>query len=136
MDLSIIIVNWNSREYLRKCMTSISSHAPRLDYEVIVIDSGSFDGCEEMLKEHFPAVRFVQHERNDGFAKANNIAFGASAGASLLFLNPDTEVVGPAIEVLYKSLHSLPDAGIVGARLVNTDGSLQSSCIQALPTIL
>lgn len=136
MDLSIIIVNWNSKDYLRKCITSILAETAGLDYEIIVIDAASYDGCDAMLERHFPQVRFIQSEVNSGFARANNTAYAASHGDTLLFLNPDTELRGPAINVLYEHAHSLPKAGAVGAKLLNSDGTVQTSCIQAFPTIL
>ncbi|MGC3956811.1 MAG: glycosyltransferase family 2 protein [Verrucomicrobiota bacterium] len=136
MDLSIIIVNWKSKDYLRKCVASIFAETKALDYEVIVIDSASFDGSGEMLALEFPSVRFIQSQENLGFSKANNVAFQASTGRVTLFLNPDTELVGPAINKLFTALQELPNVGIVGARLLNTDRSLQTSCVQAFPTIL
>jgi N-acetylglucosaminyl-diphospho-decaprenol L-rhamnosyltransferase len=136
VDLSIIIVNWKSREYLRRCLASITAAVPAIRYEVVVIDSGSFDGCGEMLREHYPGVRFVQSAENAGFAKANNQAFENAIGECLLFLNPDTEIVGSAINDLHNAITTLPNAGIVGCRLKNGDGTLQSSCIQAFPTIM
>lgn len=136
MDLSIIIVNWNSKDYLRKCLASILATTRDIAYEIIVIDSGSFDGCADMLREEFPQVRFIQSQVNLGFAQANNLAAQSGRGECLLFLNPDTEVVGPAINVLLSGTGSLPDAGAVGCRLLNADGTVQTSCIQAFPTIL
>jgi GT2 family glycosyltransferase len=136
MDLSIIIVNWHSREYLKRCIASIRSHVRTMSYEIVVIDSGSFDGCDAMLREQYPEVRFIQSATNLGFARANNRAFDESVGDCLLFLNPDTELSGSAVEALYCSLQSLPDAGIVGGRLLNGDGTVQTSCIQSLPTLV
>lgn len=136
MDVSVVIVNWNSQEHLNKCLASIAAHAGRVDFEVVVIDSGSFDGCDRMLHEHYPEVRFIQSSTNLGFAKANNRAFEETVGDSVLFLNPDTELAGPAIETLHTTLRSLPDAGLVGCKLLNPDGTVQSSCVQAIPTIL
>jgi GT2 family glycosyltransferase len=136
MDLSIIIVNWNSKEFLRRCLASVEAQTAGITYEIIVIDSGSFDGCDQMLEEHHPHVRFMQSESNIGFARANNEAFKVSVGDHVLFLNPDTELVGPAVNVLIRHLRALPDAGAVGCRLLNADGSVQSTCVQAFPTIL
>lgn len=136
VELSIIIVNWNSKAFLRRCLASIESRTGDIAYEIIVIDSGSFDGCGEMLSEHHPHVRFIQSDSNIGFARANNAAFCASVGKHVLFLNPDTELVGSAIEVLMAHLHTLPNAGVVGCRLLNADGSLQDTCVQAFPTLL
>ncbi|MCA1651988.1 MAG: glycosyltransferase family 2 protein, partial [Acidobacteria bacterium] len=136
MDLSIIIVNWNSRDILRQCLASIAAHVPGTDVEIIVIDSGSFDGCDAMLHEHYPAVRFIQIGSNLGFAKANNVAAKEARGKYLLFLNPDTEVVGDAIDILRRALETLPGSGIAGSRLLNSNGTVQTSCIQPFPTIL
>jgi GT2 family glycosyltransferase len=136
MDLSIIIVNWNSTDYLRRCIGSIVTHAHGIEYEIIVVDSASFDGCGEMLRQHFPEVRFIQSERNIGFARSNNLGANRAQGRVLLFLNPDTEMYAPAIATLYRQFRSLPNAGVAGCRLLNSDGSLQTSCVQRLPTVL
>ena len=92
MDLSIIIVNWNSKEYLKKCIASILAETHGIEFEIVVIDSASFDGCGEMLREHYPQVRFIQSQENLGFSRANNLAFQSSTGECVLFLNPDTEL--------------------------------------------
>lgn len=136
IDLSIIIVNWNSKDYLRKAIASIEIESKDIDCEVIVIDSGSYDGCGEMLSRHYPHVVFIQSDKNLGFAKANNEAFKVSRGRNILFLNPDTEVQSLAVRALYNQLEALQDAGIVGPKLLNTDRSIQETCIRAFPTIL
>lgn len=136
MDLSIIIVNWNSSQLVRKCIGSITGQTVGLTYEIIVVDSGSFDGCGDMLARECPGVVFVQSEENIGFAKANNLGFDRSRGQSLLFLNPDTELVGPAINTLVAHHRRLPAAGALGARLLNSDGTVQTSCIQSFPTLV
>ena len=136
MDLSIIIVNWNSKDYLRRCLLSIWRETKGVDLEIIVVDAASFDGCENMLQVDFPQVRFIQSDKNVGFAKANNLGFMASTGECLLFLNPDTELAGAAIKTVYDDLQGLPKAGAVGCKLLNSDGTIQSSCIKAFPTLL
>jgi GT2 family glycosyltransferase len=136
LELSIIIVNWNSAKFMRGCVESIRKHTTGLSYEILVVDNASFDGCNKVLQKHAPDVTYIQSDKNLGFAKANNHAFQASRGTSLLFLNPDTEIVGEAISLLHSALQRLPNAGAVGARLLNADGSLQTSCIQSFPTIL
>lgn len=136
MDLSIVIVNWNSSDYLKACLASVFCNQPRVSHEIIVIDSGSHDGCDRMLEARYPTVRFIASEINLGFGKANNLAFEQSSGQVVLFLNPDTEVIGNAIEVMYEQLHRLPKAGAVGCRLLNGDGSLQTSCVQGFPTVI
>jgi len=136
MDLSIIIVNWNSAHYVRKCLESIFSQTKDLNFEVIVVDNASYDGCDQVLGSEFPNTKFVQSDENIGFASANNLGFNHSAGRNLLFLNPDTEVIGPAINIMFSSLQSLYDAGAVGCKLLNSDLSVQTSCIQPFPTVL
>lgn len=135
-DLSIVIVNWNSVKFLRKCLCSIYAQTKNLQFEVIVIDNASFDGSAEMMAREFPKARFLQGRENAGFARANNAAFAESAGRAVLFLNPDTEVIGEALERMVRFLDATPAAGAVGCKLLNTDGSVQTSCIQAYPTIL
>jgi hypothetical protein len=136
IDLSLIIVNWNSADFVRNCLASINPGSCAHRIEVIVVDSGSFDQCGGMLSREFPAVRFVQAPENIGFAKANNLGASFAAGRFLLFLNPDTEVVGNALERLVQVLDRHPEAGLAGALLHNFDGSVQTSCIQSFPTLL
>jgi GT2 family glycosyltransferase len=135
VDVSIIIVNWNSTDYLRKCLASILAETRKLTYEVIVIDAASFDGCNEMLRQHYPQVRFLQSDTNPGFAGANNLAAKESKGKCLLFLNPDTELIEGALDELYAQWGSLPRAGVLGCKLLNSDRTTQTSCLQSFPTI-
>ncbi len=133
--LSILIVNWNSKNYVRKCLTSLRANCGGLSHEVIVVDGASFDGCGEMVASEFPEIRFIQATENIGFGRANNLAFEHSRGEYILLLNPDTEVIGNAIQTLLSEAQRLPDLGLAGARLLNSDGSLQRSCM-AFPSIL
>src|SRR5438309_590446 len=135
-DLSVIIVNWNSATFTKQCLASIFANAGALNIEVIVVDNASYDGCAEMVGVEFPDVTFVQSQRNLGFSGANNLALGRASGRNVLFLNPDTEIEGSALQVLLSAVDSIPDAGMVGARLLNSDLSLQTTCITALPSIL
>jgi len=134
-DVSVIIVNWNSHEFLSLCLRSIFATSGTLKFEVIVIDNGSYDGSEELVRHDFPQVVFVQGLENLGFARANNAAADRATGRNFLFLNPDTEVIGAAIERMVRFLDERPEAGAVGCKLLNSDGSLQTSCVQAFPTI-
>lgn len=136
MRLSILIVNWHSARYVRACLRTIRAHPPRGACEIIVVDGGSFDECGAMLAAEFPQVRFVQSPTNVGFARCNNLGFRQARGAAVLFLNPDTEVQAGALDALLEALDARPGAGAVGARLLNTDGSLQVSCVQPFPTVL
>jgi N-acetylglucosaminyl-diphospho-decaprenol L-rhamnosyltransferase len=136
IELSIVIVNWKSREFLENCLESIQANCNDLTYEIIVIDNASYDGCKEMLESQFADVVFIQSDENLGFARANNLAYNKSRGQNILFLNPDTKVQERALQTLMETLETIPDAGMVGAKLLNSDNTLQTTCITALPSIL
>ena len=136
MDLSIIIVNWNSAEYLNDCLASIYAETKDVAFEVIVVDNASFDGSREVAARYGPGVRFVQSEQNLGFARANNLGATYSSADSLLFLNPDTVITKQSLGQMLNRLWSDPHCGAVGPKLLNSDGSLQDSCVQTFPTIL
>lgn len=134
MKLSILIVNWKSKDYLRECLFSIRSTRDALTLQIVVVDGGSFDGCAEMIAREFPEVDFVQSPTNIGFGRSNNLGFQEVTGEALLLLNPDTELQAGALKELMAGLLDLPDAGLIGARLLNSDGSLQLSSVHSLPT--
>lgn len=135
-DLSIIIVNWNSAEYLRTCLDTVYRFTQGISIETIVIDNASNDGCDAMLAASFPQVRFIDSALNLGFARANNVAYREATADLLLFLNPDTEIASDALTQLVTWMRANPEFGAAGPRLLNTDGTLQESCVQAFPTIL
>jgi GT2 family glycosyltransferase len=134
IDLSVIIVNWNSAEHLRKCLSSIAADQNSPDLEVLVVDNASYDGSAEMVRRQFPWVRFIQSAENLGFAGGNNLARQHAQGDTLLFLNPDTEVFPSALKRMLVRLWASPGVGAVGPRLLNSDLSLQTTCLQAFPT--
>jgi GT2 family glycosyltransferase len=136
LDLSIIIINWNSATFLRKCLESVYTGTKAIDFEVIIVDNASFDSCARIVQDDFPSAKFIQSPTNLGFAKANNLGAHDAQGRNLLFLNPDTEIVGEALCRMSSFLDATPDAGVVGCRLLNTDMSLQTSCVQPFPSIL
>jgi N-acetylglucosaminyl-diphospho-decaprenol L-rhamnosyltransferase len=135
-ELSIIFVNWNATNYLRACLKSIYSQRCGLDCEIVVVDNASPNRDVELLAQEFPNVHLINSRENIGFARANNLGFQHSSGKYLLFLNPDTEVIGPAIQRMIARLHTLTRAGALGCKLLNSDRSVQTSCIQRFPTIL
>ena len=135
MDVSIICVNWNSVDYMRTAITTIRKYTRRVSYEIIVVDNASPDGRAKSLKAEFPEIQLVESDVNLGFAKANNLGFKYSNGRYLLFLNPDTELTGPAVDIMAERMDSLRDAGALGCKLLNSDGSTQTSCVQTFPTI-
>ena len=135
MRLSIIIVNWNTRDLLRQCLASVGAYPPRCDFELLVVDNGSTDGSARMVREQFPHARLIENATNVGFARANNQAIGESAGAHVLLLNSDTIVQPDALSQLVAFMDAHPRAGIVGAALQNADGSPQW-CFGRFPTML
>src|ERR1700733_13230616 len=136
MELSIICVNWNSVDYLRDCIASIYENTHGISFEIIVVDNASPQGDVDSLKIDFPEVKIIKSRVNVGFAGANNIGFRKSIGEFVLFLNPDTKLVGPTIEILLNHARALPQSGIVGCKMLNTDLSVQITSIQKFPTIL
>jgi GT2 family glycosyltransferase len=136
VELSIICVNWNSVDYLRECIASIYENTRNVPFEIIVVDNASPQGGVESLKDQFPQVTIIKSEKNVGFASANNIGFRRSTGEYVLFLNPDTQLIGSTINTMLAHIKTLPDAGIVGCKMLNTDLSVQITSIQKFPTIL
>ena len=126
-DLGVVIVSWNVRDLLRRCLASLFAGAGSLDLDVVVIDNASTDGSASMVRAEFPQVRLVPNDRNLGFTAANNQGLALARGRHLLLLNPDAEVTGDALPVMVDYLDSHPSAGAAGPRLRYPDGSLQPS---------
>lgn len=137
MRLSILVVSWNVRDLLRDCLASVRATValPVDDYEVIVVDNQSHDGSADMVAREFPWVRLIRNSRNSGFGAANNTAFHASTGATVLLLNPDTVVLPGALDDLLRAIESDGTIGVIGSRLLNTDGTLQRWTAGATPTV-
>ena len=140
MDLSIVIVNLNTKDLTVGCIRSIEKEAKDIDFEVLLADNGSTDGSVEAFKkikeEKFWEKRFtlILNETNTGYAKANNQGIKKAKGKYILLLNNDTVVHKNALQNLIKFANETPDAGVVGSRLLNIDGTLQMSCYH-FPTI-
>ncbi len=137
MDLSIIIVSWNTRDLLAQCLESIAAdvrQSPHLQVETWVVDNVSGDGTGQMVREQFPWVRLIENQQNVGFARANNQAIRESTGRYVLLLNPDTEVKPGALAALAQFMEVNLQVGAVGARILNPDNTLQTSCYPA-PTL-
>jgi GT2 family glycosyltransferase len=128
LDLSIIIVNWNTVDLLRQCLQSIYANTHGVDYEAFVVDNNSSDGSTQMVSKCFTQVRLIPNRENYGFAKANNQAIAQCNGRYILFLNPDTTVVNNAIGKMLSFMKGHPDTGALGCKLLNPDGTLQPSC--------
>jgi len=127
-DISICLVALNACDYLYSCLVSIQKNQPKASTEVIISDNHSTDGTLEMLAEEFPEAKVIRNATNGGFAKPANLAIRESRGRYVLLLNPDTVVHGNALDTLAAYLDSHPEAGIVGPKIVNRDGSMQRQC--------
>jgi len=140
MDLSILILNYNTREHLRACLASLQAEGSTslsdgpIQTEVIVIDNASSDGSAEMVTAEFPGVSLIRAPRNGGFAYGNNLGLMRSRGAAILLLNPDTLMPVGGIAGLLDCLAAHPEAGIVGPRLLRPDGSMHLACRRSFPT--
>lgn len=135
MDLSVIIVNWNTELLLRECLRSVYDTVKGMTFEVIVVDNASSDGSVAMLKVEFPQVRRIENYENRGFAAANNQAFRIMTGRYALLLNSDTVLTEGAVGELYAFMEEHPEAVMACGQLLNADGSKQNS-IAAFPTLL
>ncbi len=122
MNLSIIIVNWNSTNYLRMCLASIYKETKEVTFEVIVVDNASSDtSCEELIEREYPARATVYEPGASWFRWGSNFGFSLSSGEVLLFLNPDTEIREDVFSRMVRELNSSDKIGAVGARLLNTE---------------
>jgi hypothetical protein len=132
MDLSIIIVNWNTHELLVQCLQSIAENVrtcERVNVETFVVDNASTDGSAEMVRERFPWVRLIENAENVGFARANNQALREATGRYAVLLNSDAELLPGTLQTLVDFMDAHPEAGACGPLLFNGDGqSLQPSC--------
>ncbi len=134
-DLSIVIVNWNTREMLRDCLTRVREGLRGITAEVIVVDNASSDGSAGMVADAFPEVTLIRNAENRGFAAANNQAFDLARGRHILLLNSDTLVHGTVLADSVGYLDAHPKAGAMGCRVLNTDGSVQLTC-KPYPSLL
>ena len=125
--ISIIILNWNTRELLAQCLTSIEQYKGNLQLEIIVVDNASIDGSQAMLKENYPQILLVANDQNTGFAKGNNQAMQMARGDYFLLWNSDAFATPGAIQNLLQLAMKEPKAAIIGAQLRNADNSFQAS---------
>ena len=128
-DIAVIIVNWNAREDLRRCLESLYAEpTPTISYSVWVVDNASADGSAQMTAREFPQVRLIANTDNRGFSKANNQAIAESESRAVFLLNSDAAIHPGALETLVAYSAAHPEAGIIGPKVLNPDGSLQFSC--------
>jgi hypothetical protein len=135
IDVSVIIVNWNTCDILRDCLNSIYAQPIQVSCEVIVVDNGSTDGSVSMIESEFPLTRVVANESNRGFASANNQGIEKAEGRYVLLLNSDTVILDNAIGKTLGFADAHPEAAVVGCRVLNPDRSLQPTCFK-YPSVL
>lgn len=128
LDLSILIVHTFEKRLVRQTLRNIRRAAPRLSFEVIVIDNNTRAGIAQMLHEEFPQTQYVAMEKNCGFGSAMNMGIRHAKGKYILVFNPDIIVGAGGLETLHAFMEANPDVGIVAPRLENPDGTLQHSC--------
>ena len=122
MMLSIVIVSYNARADLERCLASLTTNRPSQAHDITVVDNASTDGSVDAVRSGWPAVHVIERTTNEGFARANNIGIRATGGDLVLLLNSDTLVPSGAIDTLVHELRAHPDAAIAGPRLVDADG--------------
>ncbi len=127
VDISFIIVNWNTRDILMDCLESIYKTVTDIDIEIYVVDNNSADGSQVAVKKRFPDVKLIENETNTGFAHANNQALSIMRGKFAVLLNSDAVLKENAIKKLLAFMAGTPSAGIAGVQLLNEDGSRQNS---------
>ena len=127
MDLSVIIVNYNTKKLIVNCLESIFKFTKDIRYEVTVVDNGSKDGSLQILKNKYPQVKLILNKENLGFTKANNQGIKISKGEYILLLNSDTYLIENSLKKLIDKAKSLSNLGAIGPQLLNTDKSIQQS---------
>lgn len=133
MDVSIIIVNYNTKELLRQCINSIYQNVKDISFEIIVTDNASSDGSTDMLEAEFPSVNLIKSKKNGGFAYGNNLAIKQSKGRYIFLLNSDTIIIKDVITKMVNYMDKNQSAGMIGPKLLNKDLSHQTS-ISGFPT--
>jgi len=127
-DISVVALNYNTREMLRDCLHSLLAHPDGLDLEIVVVDNASTDGSADMVRQEFPRVALIGNEENEGYSCGTNRGIRASSAPCVLLLNPDTVIGSGALRAMYEYLVAHAGVAIVGPRMVGRDGDYQQSC--------
>ncbi len=133
--LSIIIVSWNVKNFLSKCLYSLYEYRKNLNIEVIVVDNNSTDGSVEIIRNKFPDSKIIANKKNLGFAKANNQGIAVSNADLILLLNPDTEIMEGTLQKMVEFMQKNEKAGIAGCKHLNPDFTFQPS-VRRFPNFL
>jgi len=135
MDLSVIIVSFNVRDFLKQCLLSVYKASVNIDCEIFVIDNNSTDGSCELVEQEFPQVILIKNKVNNGFSTANNQALKQTKSRFILLLNPDTLVKDDTFARSINFMNNHPDAGAMGVRMINGEGRFLPESKRALPTL-
>lgn len=145
LDLGVVILNWNTCDYLRRCLETVLASQGEFQFQVVVVDNASTDGSADMVRREFPGVKLIASEINGGFSYGNNLGlhalgFGGAGDVAphapryAMLLNPDTEVPANALFDMMQYMDSRPDVGVAGPKLILEDGSLDLACRRSFPT--
>jgi GT2 family glycosyltransferase len=136
MNVSIIIVSYNTKALLKQCLISVFEETHDINFEVIVVDNISHDGSQQMIRDEFPNVLLIESPENLGFGRANNLGAKYAQGKYLFLLNPDTIVLNNAVKILADFLDNNPEAGICGGNVFKENKKPSFSYEMLLPSIL
>ncbi len=134
-DLSIVIVSWNAKTHLLKCLHSLRATCTGRSAEITVVDNASADGSPEAVRQDFPQVRLIENGQNEGFAKANNIGINVSQGKYIALINSDVQVRGGCLETLVQYMEANPGVGMSGPTILYPDLTVQNS-VSYFPTLM
>jgi GT2 family glycosyltransferase len=134
MKLSIVIVNYNVKQYVENCLRSVYAAGSGIDMEIFVVDNASSDDSVAYLQERFPEVRYIENKSNLGFSKANNVAIRQATGEYVLLLNPDTTISEDVLQECIRFADAHPKTGALGVCMHNEDGSVAPESRRAVPT--
>ena len=134
MDVSVVVVSWNTKELVRQCLKSLESARSHLAVEVILVDNASTDGTVELVREQFPHARILQTATNLGFAKANNLGIEISSGECVALINSDVVVPDGCLEKMVEYMKEQPGIGMLGPKMILRDGTVGCS-VYRFPTI-
>jgi len=133
LDLSVIIVNYNVKEFLQNLLYSVEKASTNITKEIIVVDNASDDGSAKVIKEKFSSVKLIKNQSNVGFGIANNQALKMASGEFLLLINPDAVVSEDTFDKMISFFKKNPDVGLAGCKILNPDGTLQLACRRSFP---
>jgi GT2 family glycosyltransferase len=133
-NISIIIVNYNAKDYLYNCIQSILNNNSKLSIEILIVDNLSTDGSVNYIKDSFPFINIIENNNNLGFAKGNNIGIAKSSGKYIMLINPDVVLMEGCLENIYEFMENNTNIGLLGPKIIDSCGKTQRSCM-GFPTI-